>query len=126
MKKWMTVLCPFLCAALLTSCSVFETDKSVMHLSNPNANETTKKVYAYICEMYENHIISGQQESTWVDGPDYEMQYLFDATGKLPAMRGLDFMDDDFDGVVERAKDWWAKGGLVTLCWHCGSDFTGN
>lgn len=126
MKKWMTVLCPLLCVALLTSCSVFETDKSVMHLSNPNANETTKKVYAYICEMYENHIISGQQESTWVDGPDYEMQYLFDATGKLPAMRGLDFMDDDFDGVVERAKDWWAKGGLVTICWHCGSDFTGN
>ena len=100
MKKWMTVLCPLLCVALLTSCSVFKTDKSVMHLSNPNANETTKKVYAYICEMYENHIISGQQESTWVDGPDYEMQYLFDATGKLPAMRGLDFMDDDFDGVV--------------------------
>ena len=126
MKKWMTVLCPLLCAALLTSCSVFETDKSVMHLSNPNANETTKKVYAYICEMYENHIISGQQESTWVDGPDYEMQYLFDATGKLPAMRGLDFMDDDFEGVVERAKEWWAKGGLVTICWHCSSDFTGN
>lgn len=57
---------------------------------------------------------------------EYEMDYILDATGRLPAMRGLDFMNDDFDGVVERAVDWWSRGGLVTICWHCGPDFTGN
>ena len=95
-----------------------------MTLSNKNADEITKNVYAYICEVYGEQIISGQQESTWVDGSEYEMNYLQNATGKLPAMRGLDFMNDDFDGVVERAKDWWDKGGIVTICWHCGPDFS--
>lgn len=94
-----------------------------MKLSNANATETTKKVYAYICDTYGNGIISGQQESTWVDGSEYEMNYIYDITGKYPAMRGLDFMNDDFDGVVDRAVDWWNKGGLVTICWHCGADF---
>lgn len=97
-----------------------------MTLSNKNADEVTKNVYAYICEVYGEQIISGQQESTWIDGSEYEMNYLQNATGKLPAMRGLDFMNDDFDGVVERAKDWWDKGGIVTICWHCGPDFSGN
>ncbi|MDE5964204.1 MAG: glycoside hydrolase family 26 protein, partial [Eubacterium sp.] len=50
--------------------------------------------------------------------------YIYNTTGKLPAMRGLDFMDDDFESVVQRSIDWWNKGGLVTICWHCGSDFT--
>lgn len=25
-----------------------------------------------------------------------------------------------------RAKAWYAKGGIVTICWHCGIDFTGS
>lgn len=102
------------------------TDDTVMKLTNPNADETTQKVYSYICETYKNAIISGQQESTWHDGTEYEMNYVYETTGKLPAMRGLDFTNDDFDGVVSRAADWWNRGGLVTICWHCGSDFTGT
>lgn len=123
MKKITLLLSVFLCIALLTSCAK-EVDTSAMKLSNPNADDTAKKVYSYICETYGNHILSGQQESTWVDGSEYEMDYIYSTTGKLPAMRGFDFMNDDFDGVVSRATDWWKKGGLVTICWHCGADFT--
>lgn len=115
------VLCLVFVLTFLCSCN-----KKEPSLSNENANETTKNVYSFICQTYKNKIISGQQESTWVDGPDYEMNYISKATGKLPAMRGLDFMNDDFDGVVERSIEWWNKGGLVTICWHCGPDFTGN
>lgn len=97
-----------------------------MMLSNPNASEMTVKVYKYICDNYQEHLITGQQESTWIDGPDYEMNYIYEATGKYPAIRGLDFMNDDFDGVVERAEEWWQKGGLVSICWHCGPEFNGN
>lgn len=103
-----------------------KTDKAQMKLSNKNSNPTTVAVFEYICDTYENKIITGQQESTWLDTPEYEMNYILDATGFLPAMRGLDFMNDDFDGVTERAADWWNKGGLVTICWHCGPDFSGN
>lgn len=89
-------------------------------LSNKNADETTKKVYSYICENFGEYMLSCQQESTWMGSPDYEMNYILDTTGKLPAMRGLDFMNGDFDGVVSRSKEWWEKGGLVTICWHTG------
>ena len=48
------------------------------------------------------------------------MDLIRKETGKTPALRGLDFMNDDFDGVTKRAKDWWNRGGLVTICWHAG------
>lgn len=120
MKKVLLILPLFLCFVFLCAC----TDEYEMKLSDPNATEETKAVYAYICENYGSKIISGQQESIWVDTPEYEMNYILDTTGKLPAMRGFDFMNDDFDGVVKRAESWWKKGGIVTICWHCGSDFT--
>ena len=121
MKKFFSIISILLCISLLCSCSIIKEDKSEMKLSNANATESTKKVYAYICDTYGNGIISGQQESTWVDGSEYEMNYIYDITGKYPAMRGLDFMNDDFDGVIERAVDWWNKGGLVATKWTWNS-----
>ncbi|MCH5192793.1 MAG: hypothetical protein J1F11_02455 [Oscillospiraceae bacterium] len=89
-------------------------------LSNPNADEVTQRVYDYLCENFGEYIIACQQESTWMDSPDYEMNIIQDGTGKLPAMRGLDYMNGDFKGVNQRAIEWWEKGGLVTICWHTG------
>ena len=89
-------------------------------LSNPNADENARKVYEYLCDIFGMYILSCQQESTWMGSPEYEMEIIETTTGKLPAMRGLDFMNDDFDGVVERSKAWHEKGGLVTICWHTG------
>ncbi len=94
-------------------------------LSNPNADENAIKLYNYLCECYGNVMISCQQESTWMGSPDYEMNYIEEKTGKLPAMRGLDFMNNDFDGVVQRSKEWHEKGGIVTICWHTGVNGSG-
>lgn len=99
---------------------------SAFLLSNPNASEITKHVYDYICSLGHTGTLSAQQESTWLGSVDYEMELLFKATGKLPAMRGLDYMHDDFCGVNERAIKWWNEGGLVTICWHTGSNFSGE
>lgn len=96
------------------------TQESQYLLSNPDADENARKLYDYLNEVYGSYIITCQQESTWMGSPDYEMDYIFEVTGKYPAMRGLDFMNDDFDGVVERAKEWHEKGGIVTICWHTG------
>ncbi len=116
-----------LCLLLLFSgCGISKKQNVPMKLSNPNATAQTVAVYEYICSVYGNQIITAQQESVWMDTPDYEMDYILSTTGKLPAMRGLDFMDDDFDGVVARSAAWWNKGGLVTICWHCGPEFSGN
>ena len=35
-------------------------------------------------------------------------------------------MNDDFEGVNRRAIEWHEKGGIITICWHCGSDFSGS
>lgn len=135
------ILCVLLAVLMLAGCSTArptETEEttestaatteavSECPLSNPNATETTIAVYEYICSLSGNACLAGQQESTWMGSPDYEMDYLMEHTGKLPAIRGLDYMHDDFDGVNERAIEWWNKGGLVTICWHTGSDFSGE
>lgn len=104
----------------LTSCGQKE-----VFLSNPNSDGQTKEIYEYIKSLSGSFSLSAQQESTWMGSVDYEIDYLYNVTGKYPAMRGLDYMNDDFAGVNERALGWWQKGGLVTICWHTGDDFTG-
>lgn len=93
------------------------------NLSNENAIENAKNVYSYLKGVYKTSCLTGQMESTWMGSPDYEMNYIEKNTGKLPAIRGLDFMCNDFKGVVSRAEEWWEKGGIVTVCWHTGADF---
>lgn len=72
------------------------------------------------------NVISGQQESTWMGSENYEFDIIKNASGKYPAKRGLDYMGDDFSGCNRRSIDWYKKGGIVTICWHCGSDFRGS
>lgn len=38
----------------------------VYALSNPNTDEATQKVYAYLCSLGGAHTLSAQQESTWM------------------------------------------------------------
>lgn len=93
-------------------------------LSNKNASDNAKAVYAYLQDVYGTACLTGQMESTWMGSADYEMNYIEENTGKLPAIRGLDFMSNDFLGVANRAAEWWEKGGIVTICWHTGADFS--
>ncbi len=92
-------------------------------LSNPNADENARKLYAYLQEINGKQCLTGQMESTWMGSPDYEMNFIQKHTGKLPALRGLDFMHNDFNGVARRAQAWWKKGGIPSICWHTGTDF---
>ncbi|MBQ3136389.1 MAG: mannan endo-1,4-beta-mannosidase A and B [Clostridia bacterium] len=96
------------------------------YLSNQNSSTETIVLYDYIADTERNAVISGQQESTWMGSADYETDYIYEASGKLPVIKGFDYMNDDFDGVNERAIKWHEKGGIVTICWHCGSDFSGE
>jgi hypothetical protein len=90
-------------------------------LKNPNATKEARILNNYIHGTYGRYILSGQQESTWMGSPDYVMDYILEKTGKLPAIRGLDYINEDFGGVTGRAIDWWNKGGIVSICWHWGT-----
>lgn len=115
-------------AELNTFLAEMEEAEKIIHtyngeLSNENAIENAKIVYDYLQEVYGDVCLTGQMESTWMGTPDYELNYIERETGKLPAIRGLDFMHNDFAGVTKRAQEWWEKGGIPTICWHTGSDF---
>lgn len=110
---------------VFSACSKPEEPKPAA-LSNPNATDSAKRVYEYIVSLEGKAVLSGQQESTWMGSSDYETDYIFERSSKYPAIKGFDYMNDDFKGVNERAISWWNKGGIVTICWHCGSDFNGE
>ena len=95
-----------------------------MSLSNKKATAQVRSLYQFICDNYKKHIISGQQEGVWDGSENTEFEYIEKVTGRLPAIRGLDFIEDSFEDVVRRSKEWNAKGGIVSICWHCGPDFT--
>ncbi len=113
---------------LMTYQAQVEEAEQIIHtytgeLSNPNAIENAKKLYEYLKEINGQVCLAGQMESTWMGSPDYEVNFIEKHTGKLPALRGLDFMHNDFNGVTNRAIAWWEKGGIPSICWHTGSDF---
>ena len=87
-----------------------------------NPLPAARRVYEYLQSLSGN-CLTGQMESQWCRSTEHEISYLTDVTGRQPAIRGLDFMDNDYLGVTQRAKDWWARGGIPTICWHTGADF---
>jgi len=90
-------------------------------LTNPNASKEARLLYDYIRTINKLGILAGQQESARNATSGFEFDYIMDKTGKLPAIRGLDYIDEDYDGVTQRAIAWWEKGGIVSICWHWGT-----
>ena len=89
-------------------------------LINPRAGARTRSLYRLLRELQGKKILLAQQEMPRSGCPGREMEWIEAVTGELPAIRGLDFIHDDFAGVVDRAKDWNDRGGIVTICWHTG------
>jgi len=87
---------------------------------NSPVSPRTQSLYGLIRANGGKRILLAQQESPRRDFSDAEMDYLLRTTGRLPAVRGLDFIHNDFRGVVERAVRWNDRGGIVTICWHTG------
>lgn len=109
----------------------------VSTLSNPNASDSTKRLYSFLRDNYGNHIISGQQEycgehnyNSWNDPDTYikdneaEFQYIMEQTGEQPAIRGIDFLTYNTtsgwrDHAPERCIEWTNKyKGIAAVSWH--------
>ncbi|TDC43960.1 hypothetical protein E1166_01670 [Micromonospora sp. KC213] len=86
---------------------------------DPQATTAARKLLCYLYSQYGNHILSGQQESTWIDGPDHEINYIYRHTGKYPAIRSLDMGDSPTFG--SRVAAWWRSGGIPMVGYHMGS-----
>ena len=106
-------------------------------LSNPDASDSAKRLYNYLCDVYGSHIIAGQQEycgdhnynlwsdpDTFIKDNEAEFTYIYEQTGKYPAIRGIDLLayNTTFewrDHAPERAIEWVNEyKGIVTMTWH--------
>lgn len=96
-------------------------------LSTPNPSAEAVRVYDVLRSSYGSRILSGTMAN--VNWNDAEARLVSDATGRWPAVIGLDFIDVSATDSVSAwdynpysdfsvAGDQWAKGGLVSLCWH--------
>lgn len=101
--------------------------KATDTLIDAKATDEAKALMKYLKSVYGSHIISGQQEiyGGGNDGDsELEFDYIKNTTGKLPAVRGFDFMNYNplygwEDGTTERAIAWAKeKNGIVTASWH--------
>ena len=93
-------------------------------LSNQNASDNARRLMKYMCDIYGTDILSGQYCENGMYGK--ENQAIYKATGKYPAILGLDLIEYSPSRVakgsrskaVEHAIEYWDKGGIVTFCWH--------
>ena len=94
-------------------------------LVNQNATENTRRLMAYLCDVYGTDILSGQYCDTGMFGT--ENAAIWKTTeGKYPAILGLDMSNytpvsaaHGAEGhATEYALEYWDKGGIVTFCWH--------
>lgn len=104
-------------------------------LSDPQATPAAQRLMNYLTEVYGHHIISGQQE-IYGGGNDgnheLEFDWIYNLSGKYPAIRGFDFMNYNplygwEDGTTDRVIDWVKnRGGIATASWHINvpRDFT--
>ncbi len=108
-------------------------------LTDPKATKETQGLMNYLCDMYGNHMLSGQQEiygnghtedqpggysGEYLLGYESEFEWIKDNFGAYPAIRGFDMMNYNpiygwDDGTTERIIEWGTeRNGIPTVCWH--------
>ncbi|MDR0325210.1 MAG: beta-mannosidase [Oscillospiraceae bacterium] len=93
-------------------------------LSNPNADDSAKRLMSYLADSYGNVILAGQYSDAGLFGAESAM--IHTKTGQYPAVIGLDFMDYSPSRVQRGTKsnatqlaiEAWENGAIVTFCWH--------
>ncbi|SDA29872.1 Carbohydrate binding module (family 35) [Ruminococcus sp. YE71] len=96
-------------------------------LTDKKATPEAKSLMAYLKSVYGKHIIAGQQEiygGGHGGNYEWENEFLENLTGKVPAIRGVDFMNYNplygwDDGTTERCIEWATeRNGIITASWH--------
>lgn len=93
-------------------------------LVNKNATDSAKRLMSYLADNYGTNILSGQYCDTGMYGKEF--QVIKKATGKTPAVLGLDFIEftpsrvanGSSSNATDLAIQFWQSGGIVTFCWH--------
>ena len=103
--------------ATSSSCGVTPVD--------PSATPAAKKLLCYLYSQYKNHVLSGQQETSWAS-PVGDIDFYQTNTGKYPAILGGDFLylgtNPSSQGTTtSRAQAYWEAGGIPMIRYHMGA-----
>jgi hypothetical protein len=85
---------------------------------NPNATPQARKLLCYLYSLYGNHVLSGQQETSW-SNPANDITYYTSMIGKAPAILGGDYLYPS--GTSTRAIAYWNAGGITMIRYHMGA-----
>ena len=92
-------------------------------LVDTNASIETKCLFNYLNSIYGKYTLSGQQERPG-NATEDEFEYIYNNTGKYPAIRGFDFANEgavmyqNNVGTVNRIVDWVTnRHGIATVSW---------
>ncbi|MCC8133356.1 MAG: hypothetical protein LIP04_07085 [Tannerellaceae bacterium] len=96
-------------------------------LVNPNASDEAKNLYEFLKENFQKKVISGVMTLDSMVEPEW----LYENTGKYPAILGLDFMhnvgkDTEWfvndpnrvHQVADDAEEYYNRNGIPVICWH--------
>jgi mannan endo-1,4-beta-mannosidase len=99
-------------------------------LVNPNADDNALGLMSFLAMQYGLYILSGQQsQGDWRQNHGLfggEAGFIYEQTGKRPAVIGLDFIDYTPSRVALGARSTeteaailaWNNNAIVTFCWH--------
>lgn len=85
---------------------------------NPNATPQAKKLLCYLYSQYNNHVLSGQQETSW-SNPAADIGWYTSNGMQPPAVLGGDYLYPS--GTTARAIAYWNAGGIAMLRYHMGA-----
>lgn len=93
-------------------------------LIDPYATKRTKQLMQFLVDINGEYILSGQYGAAGLSSAEFGV--IEDATGRKPAILGLDLMEcspsmashGSQSQVYTRAKAFDKEGGIITLCWH--------
>ncbi len=100
-------------------------------LSDPEATDAAKSLFAFLLSEYGQHVLSAQQDIYQGTPRTAEIDYVTDVTGKVPAIGGFDLIEysptrvECGTGRSDWPAEWveWAQSGgenegIVNLMWH--------
>lgn len=92
-------------------------------LVTPSPSKEAVNLYNFLKENFGQKVISGAMAnySTGIE----EAQWMFDNTGKWPALAGFDLINyttswgaEKYPEMKSNVENWWNNNGIVSIMWH--------